>query len=181
MKPVIAICVLLLGFPVVHVKAAPSGYFDLTPGIMLDTGDAWQTGAKRYRLYGVQSCLRGTFYTDVSGKKRDCGEASMAVLAAFIKDTRPVCAPVVEVDGLTFVICYAVVGKQRLDLGLMMITKGYAFAALDRDGLPVHAPYAVAEQGARLAGEGLWQFKDIQHPAILLSGAAKRSGNDNGP
>lgn len=180
MKTASVLCA-LMGFLTSHAVAAPAGYFDLTPGIRLDTGDAWEFGAKRYRLYGVQSCLRGTFYTDASGARRDCGEASMVVLAAFIKDTKPVCAPVVETGGLTFVICYADIEKQRLDLGMMMITKGYAFAALGRDGLPVHPPYAVAEQEARSAGEGLWQFKEVQHPAILLSHAAKELANHDRP
>lgn len=37
--------------------AAPEGYFDLQPGVTLETGDTWITEGKRYRLYGVQSCL----------------------------------------------------------------------------------------------------------------------------
>ncbi|MEY9625110.1 endonuclease YncB(thermonuclease family) [Sinorhizobium fredii] len=51
----------------------------------------------------------------------------------------------------------------------MMITSGYAFTALNADGLPFHPPYAVAEQDARVKRAGLWQFEDVQHPAILLS------------
>lgn len=152
--------------------AAPEGYFDLRPGVTLETGDTWIGGDKRYRLYGVQSCLRGTSYTDKHGEKRDCGDASLAVFAAYIKDTKPVCAPVARTADFTYVVCYAQVGQSRLDLATMMITSGYAFAALNAEGLPFHPPYAVAEQDAREKRAGLWRFDDVQHPAILLSRTA---------
>jgi endonuclease YncB( thermonuclease family) len=67
------------------------------------------------------------------------------------------------------VVCYATVGTDRLDLTNVLITSGYAFAALNGEGLPYHVPYAVAEQLARDKRAGLWQFEDVQHPAILLS------------
>lgn len=149
--------------------AAPAGYFDLQPGVTLETGDTWISAGKRFRLYGVQSCLRGTPYSDKHGQKRDCGEASLAVFAAYIKDTKPVCAPVAKKDDTTYVVCYATIGKQRLDLANILITSGYAFAALNGEGMPYHVPYAVAEQLARDKHAGLWQFEDVQHPAILLS------------
>jgi endonuclease YncB( thermonuclease family) len=156
--------------------AAPAGYFDFTTGTLLETGDTWASGGKRYRLYGLQSCLRGTTYTDTSGNRRDCGEASIAMLAAFVKDTSPVCAPVAGSKDLTFAVCYASVGGQRLDLAMMMISEGYGFASLDSTGLPFYPAYAVAEQKAREARRGLWQFDDVQHPAILLSRAAQEPG-----
>ncbi|WP_104668207.1 thermonuclease family protein [Ensifer adhaerens] len=149
--------------------AAPVGYFDLVPGVTLETGDTWISEDRRFRLYGVQSCLRGTSYTDSHGQKRDCGEASLAVLAAYIKDTKPVCAPVAKKDDTAYVVCYSTVGNQRLDLATVLITSGYAFAALNGEGLPYHVPYAVAEQRAREQRAGLWQFEDVQHPSILLS------------
>lgn len=149
--------------------ATPDGYFDLLPGVTLDTGDTWIAEGNRFRLYGVQSCLRGTSYTGSHGQKRDCGEASLAVLAAYIKDTKPVCAPVAKKDDTAYVVCYANVGNQRLDLANVLITSGYAFAALNGGGLPYHVPYAVAEQLARDKRAGLWQFEDVQHPSILLS------------
>ncbi|KSV73626.1 succinoglycan biosynthesis protein exoI [Sinorhizobium sp. Sb3] len=163
------VLILLLTLFPTSVAAAPDGYFDLLPGVTLETGDTWTSDGKRYRLYGVQSCLRGTSYTDKHGQKRDCGEASLAVLAAYIKDTKPVCAPIVKKDGIAYVVCYAIVGKSRLDLANVLITSGYAFAALNGEGLPYHVPYAVAEQLARDRRAGLWQFEDVQHPAILLS------------
>ncbi|RUV08832.1 thermonuclease family protein, partial [Mesorhizobium sp. M5C.F.Ca.IN.020.32.2.1] len=47
----------------VAAAAAPAGYFDLQPGVTLETGDTWVSDGLRYRLFGVQSCLRGTPYT----------------------------------------------------------------------------------------------------------------------
>lgn len=164
----------VLHLPVAH--AASAGYFEFAAGAVLESGDTWTSAGKRYRLYGLQSCLRGTSYTDASSNKRDCGEASIAVLAAFVKDTRPICAPMVEQSDLTYAVCYATVGGQRLDLALMMITEGYGFASLNSGGAPIYPPYAVAEQTARDARKGLWQFKDVQHPAILLSQAARNAG-----
>ncbi|MCP1201094.1 thermonuclease family protein [Notoacmeibacter sp. MSK16QG-6] len=161
-------------------EAAPAGYFDLEPGITLQTGDTWSDDGERYRLYGVQSCIRGTPYTDKSGNVRDCGDASMAVLAAYIKDTSPICAAVATTTDVTFVMCYATIDGQRLDLGTLLITSGYAFAALNAEGLPYNAGYAVAEQEARKKSAGLWQFKDVQHPSILLSrNAASRASKDS--
>ncbi|RTM10858.1 MAG: thermonuclease family protein [Hyphomicrobiales bacterium] len=156
-------------------SAAPAGYFDLRPGVALESGDSWTDAGARYHLYGVQSCLRGTFYTDRSGHREDCGEASLAVLAAFITDTRPVCAPVATIARVAYVVCYATVGADRLDLSNLMITSGYAFAALQPDGLPYSPAYAVAEQVAREKRAGLWQFQDVQHPAILLGRAAAKT------
>ncbi|NTF10666.1 thermonuclease family protein [Agrobacterium rubi] len=158
------------------VIAASARYFDFTTGAVLETGDTWMSVGKRYRLYGLQACLRGTSYTDASGRKRDCGEASIAVLAAFVNDTRPVCAPVAGGTELTFVVCYASVGGQRLDLATMMISEGYGFASLNSAGLPVLPAYAVAEQSAREARRGLWRFNDVQHPAMVLSRAVRASG-----
>lgn len=173
MKPVLIKGAIAATLSVTLAHAAPAGYFELLQGAVFETGDTVVIGGKRIRLYGLQSCLRGTSYSDRSGTRRDCGEASIAVLAAFIKDTNPVCAPVAEQDDLTFVVCYATVGNKRLDLAMMMITEGYGFATLKADGLPVHAPYAVAAQDARERRRGLWRFSEVQHPAVFLSRAAK--------
>lgn len=175
MKPVLinGAIAAILSVPSAH--AAPAGYFELSQGAVFETGDTVVAGGKRIRLYGLQSCLRGTSYTDRSGTRRDCGEASIAVLASFVKDTKPVCTPVAEQNDLAFVVCYATVGIERLDLAMMMITEGYGFATLKADGLPVHAPYAVAEQDARKKRRGLWRFSDVQHPAVFLSHAAKNA------
>lgn len=165
----LSLCMVLLS---TTAFAAPEGYFDLQPGVTLETGDTWVSEDQRYRLYGVQSCLRGTAFTDTTGNKKDCGEASLAVFAAYIKDTKPVCAPVAQTADTSYVICYATIGGNRLDLATVLITSGYAFAALKADGLPYYPAYAVAEQEAREKRAGLWQFEDVQHPAILLSKSA---------
>ena len=159
--------------------ALPEGYFELTRSVTLESGDSWQDGGRHFRLFGVQACLRGTAYTDVSGARRDCGEASLAVLAAYIADTDPVCAQVAQSAGTAFVSCYATIGTDRLDLANLMISSGFAFASLDERGLPHHAPYAVVEQAARQKKIGLWQFDDVQHPAILLGQSA--AGGETSP
>lgn len=135
-----ALAVLVAASISAPVAAAPAGYFDLLPGVALESGDSWTDAGTRYHLYGVQACLRGTSYTDRSGKSDDCGEASLAVLAAFIADTRPTCAPVATITNVTHVVCYASVGVDRLDLGNLMITSGYAFAACVRTACPILPP-----------------------------------------
>jgi endonuclease YncB( thermonuclease family) len=161
-----------------RATAAAPGYFELRKGMTLESGDSWIDAGKKYHLYGVQACLRGTFYTDQSGRRHDCGEASLAVLAAYVADTSPVCAAVARTADTVHVSCYATLGVDRLDLANLMITSGFAFAALRTDGLPMHPPYAVAEDQARKRRAGLWQFDDVQHPAILLGQAG--TGPDQG-
>jgi endonuclease YncB( thermonuclease family) len=152
--------------------AAPSELFRFSGSVTLESGDTWSIAGKRYRLYGVQSCLRGTGYTDRQNRKKDCGDASIAVLAAFIQDTHPSCAPITQKADLTYVVCYATVAGQRLDLGTILISEGFGFAALDPNGIPVNPAYAVAEQQARSRRAGLWQFPDVQHPSVLIGRAA---------
>jgi len=149
-------------------------YFGVPQGAVLESGDTWSADGQRYRLYGLQSCLRGTAYTDRAGQKRDCGDASLAVLAAFLRDTRPACAPIAKASSITYVVCVATVSGNKLDLATMLITEGYGFAALDAKGMPINAAYAVAEQEARKRKAGLWQFPDIQHPSVRLSRAARQ-------
>lgn len=159
-------------------EAVPEGYFELRPGVTLESGDSWLDSGTRYRLYGVQACLRGTYYTDRSGHRRDCGEASLAVLAAYIADTNPLCARVARSSGTVLVSCFAIVGGDRLDLGNLLVASGFAFASLQSNGLPHHPPYAVAEQSARENGAGLWQFDDVEHPALVLGQSINREGNE---
>ncbi|MFW8642761.1 DUF736 family protein [Rhizobium beringeri] len=99
------------------------------------------------RLYGVQACIRGTTYTDKSGHKQDCGAVSLAMLAAIVKDTKPTCAPVAQLTApvpnrpsTILVICSAHIGSNALDVGTMLITQGFAFAALEITGKPVYLP-----------------------------------------
>ncbi|WP_423228413.1 thermonuclease family protein [Rhizobium tumorigenes] len=154
------------------------GYFDLRSDVTLEGGESWSDRGQRFRLYGVQSCIRGTTFINRSGQRRDCGDASMAVFAAFIKDTHPQCAPVVRVGALSYVVCFSTVGTQTIDLATALISEGYAFAALDTNGLPINSSYAVAEQDAKRRKAGLWQFPDVQHPSLLLSHAANIKGEN---
>jgi endonuclease YncB( thermonuclease family) len=163
----------LIAVSLLAPSAASAGSFELGPGVALESGDSWTEAGARYHLYGVQACLRGTFYTDLSGRREDCGDASLAVIAAFIADTKPVCTPVARTAAIVHVLCQATIGDDRVDLGDLMITSGYAFAALQPDGLPYWPAYAVAEQVARQKRAGLWRFDDVEHPAILLSRAAQ--------
>lgn len=158
--------------------AAQQEFFRLFGSMILESGDAWSMSGRRFRLYGVQSCLRGTVYTDLQNRRRDCGDASLAVFSAFIKDTGPSCAPIVKSADVTYVVCYATVAGKKIDLGTAMISEGYAFASLDRQGLPLNPAYAVAEQEARSRKAGLWQFPDIQHPALVMGKALRFNRGD---
>lgn len=153
---------------------SPEGYFELRPGVTLESGDSWREDGQNFRLFGIQACLRGTVYTDKAGARRDCGEASLAILAAYIADTKPLCAPVGRSTQTIFVSCYVTIGSDRLDLANLMISSGFAFASLNASGLPHHPRYAVVEQSAREKRIGLWQFEDVQHPAILLGQSVGR-------
>lgn len=171
-SPALLLALIFCSTPV--MAAPPEGYCELKPDVMLESGNGWKDGGRNFRLFGVQSCLRGTSYTDKAGSSRDCGEASLAVFAAYIADTKPVCTQVAQSAGTVLVSCYATIGEDRLDLANLLISSGFAFASLDGRGLPYHAPYAVIEQTAREKRVGLWQFDDIQHPAILLGQAMGR-------
>ena len=59
--------------------------FPIAASAALETGDTWVQGRTRLRLYGVQACIRGTFFANQlgSGQRLDCGDGSLAMLAAF--------------------------------------------------------------------------------------------------
>jgi endonuclease YncB( thermonuclease family) len=155
---------------------------------LYQTGDSWSAGGATYRLYGVQACLRGTSFTNARGLKRDCGEASLAMLAALIRDLRPQCYEAAEIPQpkTIFVFCVAIPSKgagkgSRIDLGTALIVSGFAFAARKPDGRAVHAPYLAAEQVAQIARAGLWAFRDLPDPnaiiqRVLRQGAPISSG-----
>lgn len=157
--------------PIIHNGNA-ADYFALRP-VAIISGDSWQQNDKIYRLYGVQSCLRNTFYTDNNGQQQDCGIASADGLAAFIADTKPSCSVIISSADINYTMCYATVGAIAIDLGTALIASGYAFASLNSQGLPYVNDYAVAEKSAAEKRKGLWAFKDVQHPAIYLSQHAK--------
>lgn len=146
--------------------SAPSG----AGGIEFLTGDSWSSGRGIVRLYGVQACLRGTFYTDGAGNRQDCGQVSLAYLAAVFRDTLPECKAVAQVArqsgaaSTILSICSAKVGGAAVDLGSILISQGFAFAARSEDGKAVYEPYAVQEMWARQQKRGLWAFRDIPEP-----------------
>jgi endonuclease YncB( thermonuclease family) len=69
------------------------------------------------------------------------------------------------------VVCSAHVGDKSLDLGTVLITQGFAFAAFSNDAKPVYMPYLVAEATAKQAKAGLWAYPDMPHPNLVLFGA----------
>jgi endonuclease YncB( thermonuclease family) len=157
-------------------ETKPSPWFPIPEGATFETGDTWTAGGKRYRLYGVQSCLRGTSFTNANGVKRDCGEASLAMLVSLNRDLRPMCyaAANIDYDRTVLVFCFATMQQgrnqgSRLDLGTALISIGYAFASITLDGHPVYAPYLIAEAQAKSTKSGLWAYPDMPDPnAIIL-------------
>ena len=152
-------------------KVALPPVFDVPQvGVAFSTGDTWTRNDQTFRLYGVQSCIRGTTFTNPIGAETDCGEASIAYLAAVIHDTRPRCAPVAQIgkEAAILVVCSAQVGSSTLDLGTILITEGFAFAAFNSEAKPVYMPYLVAENLARKSRAGLWAAPDMPHPNSIL-------------
>jgi endonuclease YncB( thermonuclease family) len=139
-------------------------------GVTFTTGDAWVQNGQAIRLYGVQACLRGTTFTNLAGAKTDCGEASLAYLAALVRDARPRCTPVAKIEqpSTTLVVCSAEIGGSTLDLGTILITEGFAFAAFDSNAKPVYMPYLVAEILAKQRKAGLWAATVLPHPVPIL-------------
>jgi endonuclease YncB( thermonuclease family) len=139
---------------------------------VFETGDTWVADGQRFRLYGMQSCLRGTYLTNARGQRVDCGEAGVAMLASMVRDLKPLCAVSARAADLAYVVCVANVAVQghptRLDLGTALITAGFAFAALTPDGRPVHEPYAAAQAAARQARRGFHAFTDVPDPNTIL-------------
>ena len=144
-------------------------------GVEFLTGDTWRVGAQTYRLYGVQSCIRGTRFTNAAGAKKDCGEASLAYTAAIVRDGHPRCTAVAQAGNppIVYTVCAATVGRSTLDLGTILITEGFAFAAADANGKPINFAYAVVEGDAQRARRGLWAATDLPHPTRILMDAAR--------
>lgn len=160
----------------VAAAQSASPWFPIPADVVYLTGDSWSAGGVTYRLYGVQACLRGTNFTNGHGLKRDCGEASLAMLVALVRDLSPQCYDAAESRPLrtVFVFCLATPTKgaaagSRIDLGTALISTGFAFAALTPDGQPIHGPYFVAQLVAQRSKAGLWAFADVPDPnAIIL-------------
>ncbi|ANP90262.1 thermonuclease family protein [Rhizobium leguminosarum] len=134
-----------------------------------ETGDTWISGGRRYRLYGLQACLRGTNVTVSAGVIRDCGELDLIMAQALIRDTRPVCATIKNLDQNNAVVaCQTTTGRHRYDLATYMIAQGWGFAAVDSAGQLIVPGYRVAEESARSARAGLWAYSDLPHPVSIL-------------
>jgi endonuclease YncB( thermonuclease family) len=142
-------------------------------GVAFVSGDTWIQNGQQMRLYGVQACLRGTAFTNPAGVKTDCGEASLAYLAAVVRDTHPTCAPIAQImqTQSIIVVCTVHVGAASLDLGTVLIAQGYAFAAFTAAAKPVYIPYLVAELLAKKQHSGLWAAPDMPYPTTILLGA----------
>ena len=179
---VLSVCSMPLGGA--NAQTSPSPWFPVPPNAIYLTGDSWSVDNVTYRLYGVQACLRGTSFTNGHGMKRDCGEASLAMLVALTRDLRPQCYNAVEAPQTrtVFVFCVAIPttgagAGSRIDLGTALIATGFAFASLKPDGQPVHPPYWVAEEVAAQSKAGLWAFADLPDPnAIILRTLRRPAG-----
>ena len=154
----------------------PNPWFAVPQGAQFLTGDTWTFSGETHRLYGVQSCIRGTQFTNGAGAKVDCGEASLSMLVALIRDLKPVCTTTGwRAETKTrFLTCVAqpkdgAAAGSRIDLAVALISTGWAFAAVNPDGKAVHPAYMVAQAVAQKQRAGLWQFADLPDPnAVIL-------------
>lgn len=144
-------------------------------GVTFQTGDSWSSNGQTFRLYGIQSCIRGTFFTNSAKVRTDCGEASLAYLAAIVRDAKPRCTAIAQAGAppIIFSVCAVHIGSNTLDLGTVLITQGFAFAATDATGKPTKFEYGVAESEASRAKRGLWSASDLPHPSTILMNAAR--------
>ncbi|MCA3592673.1 MAG: thermonuclease family protein, partial [Methylocystis sp.] len=151
---------------------AQDQWLPFPPNAVFETGDTWVANGQRFRLYGVQSCLRGTFFTNVQGGRVDCGESSVALLTAMVRDLKPFCNVSARSGDLAYVVCVTNVTVQgrvtRLDLATALITAGCSFAAFNPGGRPVHEPYLVAQVAAQQAKRGFHAFTDVPDPNLIL-------------
>ncbi|CDZ29954.1 thermonuclease family protein [Neorhizobium galegae] len=149
---------------------APSQFLPFPAEAQFETGDTWISGGRRYRLYGLQACLRGTSITISGGAVRDCGELNVIMTQALIRDTRPVCTNIKDIDGNNAVVaCQTTAGQHRYDLATYMIAQGWGFAAVDGAGHLIVPGYRVAEESARSVRAGLWAYSDLPDPVSILA------------
>nr|WP_245573050.1 thermonuclease family protein [Lichenihabitans psoromatis] len=178
---------LLVAWPAAGQSAAPA-WAPVAASAAYQTGDSWTDHGLTYRLYGVQSCLRGTTFTNAHGQVRDCGETSLAMLVALIRDLHPQCIDAGKTPRSSTVLVFCIAqptagagAGSRIDLGTALIATGFAFAALGPDGQPIHPPYLVAELVAQRTHAGLWAFADLPDPnAIILRALGKQRAAGSG-
>jgi endonuclease YncB( thermonuclease family) len=163
----------LLAWPAAALGQAPQAPFVIAHDIQIETGDTWTQDGVKYRLYGVQSCLRGTDFVQ-GAQHSDCGLASIAQFAALVQTSPASCQPLDAAnDGAVFVVCGAKVADVTIDVGTALIASGYAFAAVSKTGAPVNPNYLVTELVAKNARQGLWAGA-FKHPVqALLAGPAQ--------
>ncbi|MBO9111887.1 MULTISPECIES: thermonuclease family protein [Rhizobium/Agrobacterium group] len=155
---------------------ASSEFVPFPAQAQFETGDSWVSGGRRYRLYGLQACLRGTSIRLSGEAVRDCGELNVIMTQALVRDTRPVCARIQEIDqNNTVVACQTTAGQHRYDLATYMIAQGWGFAAVDGAGQLIVPGYRVAEDSARAVRAGLWAYSDLPHPVTVLMQQAETS------
>jgi endonuclease YncB( thermonuclease family) len=136
--------------------------------VRFETGDSWQYEGRKFRLFGVQACIRGTVYRAPDGAESDCGMQSIASLAALFSTGSIGCQPVGRAkDDATFVVCAAQLDSTTVDVGTALISSGAAFTAVFPSGAPVSSAYAVAESSARDSASGLWSGT-FTHPVSVL-------------
>ncbi|MBN8930514.1 MAG: thermonuclease family protein [Rhizobium pusense] len=151
------------------VLIAPAAFAPFPEHAQFETGDSWVSDGRRYRLYGLQACLRGTAVTLSQGASRDCGELNVIMMQALVRDTKPVCTNIQTVDENNVVVaCQTTAGKQRYDLATYVIAQGWGFAAVDSIGQGIVPGYRVTEESARSARTGLWAYPDMPHPVSVL-------------
>lgn len=147
-----------------------SGFVPFPAQAQFETGDTWISGGRRFRLYGLQTCLRGTSVTISPGVIRDCGELNLIMAQALIRDTRPVCTTIKDLDQNNAVVaCQTTTGRRRYDLATYMIAEGWGFAAVDSTGRLIVPGYSVAEESARSVRAGLWAYLHMPHPVAVLT------------
>ncbi len=160
---------LFLAFILVSQACAQAATISFSSDVTFETGDTWSHEGRKYRLFGVQSCIRGTNFRSPEGLDEDCGLRSLASLAALFSTGTVGCQPIgTAKDGATFVVCAANIDYAMVDVGTALISSGAAFAATLPSGVPVSTAYAVAELAAKDSRSGLWDGS-FKHPADVLS------------
>ncbi|PJR12843.1 thermonuclease family protein [Sinorhizobium meliloti] len=167
--PVIQVQAQTAPAPQPQQSAAQPEFMPFPFAAQFETGDTWIANGRRYRLYGLQTCLRGTPVTLSPGVVRDCGELNVIMAQALIRDTKPVCTKLKDLDqNNAVVVCQTTTGQRAYDLATYMIAQGWGFAAVDGAGQLIVPGYRVAEETARNASVGLWAYSDLPHPVSVL-------------
>lgn len=161
--------VLLFGLAISPLNAfAESGAVGFPSTVEIETGDTWTYQGQKYRLYGVQACIRGSDFVAPDGRRSDCGAHSIAPLAALFTTETVSCQMVGRArDGANFVVCAATVNRTVVDVGTALISSGAAFAATYPSGSAVSQAYLIAETTAKMNRDGLWSGT-FEHPVKML-------------